>query len=94
MAYFLGVDGGATSTASAVCDDNGRVLGVGHGGPSNHILAPGGEARARSALETALGAAEAAAGLHRVECAYWPVLHTLHVWACKENPDGAGRAEE
>src|SRR5580704_12049972 len=30
--------------------------------------------------------------LHRVECAYWPVLHTLLVWAWKENSDGAGRA--
>lgn len=69
MAYFLGVDGGATSTACAVCDDTGRILGVGHGGPSNHILAPGGEARARSAVETALGAAETAAGLQRVEFA-------------------------
>lgn len=69
MAYFLGVDGGATSTACAVCDSDGRVLGVGHGGPSNHILAPGGEARARMAVETALGAAEAAAGLHRIEFA-------------------------
>ena len=67
MAYFLGVDGGATSTACAICDADGRILGVGDGGPSNHILAPGGEARARTALETALGAAEAAAGLHRVE---------------------------
>src|SRR3984893_14078937 len=25
--------------------------------------------------------------IHRVECAYWPVLHTLRVWAWKENPD-------
>ncbi len=23
---------------------------------------------------------------------YWPVLHTLHVWAWKENPEGADRA--
>jgi N-acetylglucosamine kinase-like BadF-type ATPase len=69
MAFFLGVDGGATSTACAVCDDNGRVLGVGHGGPSNHILAPGGEGRARSAVETALRAAETAAGLPPVEFA-------------------------
>jgi N-acetylglucosamine kinase-like BadF-type ATPase len=67
MAYFLGVDGGATSTACAICDADGRILGVGDGGPSNHILAPGGEVRARTAVETALGAAEAAAGLHRVE---------------------------
>jgi N-acetylglucosamine kinase-like BadF-type ATPase len=67
MAYFLGVDGGATSTACAICDADGRILGAGDGGPSNHILAPGGEERARTAVETALGAAEAAVGLHRVE---------------------------
>ncbi len=67
MTYFLGVDGGATSTTCAVCDGDGRILGVGHGGPSNHILAPGGEARARSAVEAAVGAAESTAGLHRAE---------------------------
>ncbi len=73
MEYFLGVDGGATGTACAVCDDNGRVLGIGHGGPSNHILAPGGEGRARAAVETALAAAAAAAGLYRTEfaCAHF-----------------------
>lgn len=69
MAYFLGVDGGATSTACALCDTDGRVLGVGRGGASNHILAPGGEARARMAVEAALAAAEAAAGLRGVEFA-------------------------
>ncbi|HKV44339.1 MAG TPA: BadF/BadG/BcrA/BcrD ATPase family protein, partial [bacterium] len=57
MEYFLGVDGGATSTTCAVCDRDGRILGIGHGGPSNHILAPGGEARARAAIESALGSA-------------------------------------
>ncbi|HLW60373.1 MAG TPA: BadF/BadG/BcrA/BcrD ATPase family protein [bacterium] len=62
MEYFLGVDGGATSTTCAVCDRDGRILGIGHGGPSNHILAPGGEARARAAIESALGNALAAAG--------------------------------
>ncbi|TMI77169.1 MAG: ATPase, partial [Bacillati bacterium ANGP1] len=67
MEYFLGVDGGATSTALAICDREGRVLGIGHGGPSNHILAPGGEARARQAVETALDAAATAAGLRRIE---------------------------
>ena len=67
MAYFLGIDGGATSTTCAVCDHDGRVLGIGHGGPSNHILAPGGEARARQAVETALDAAATAAGLRRIE---------------------------
>ena len=65
MEYFLGVDGGATSTALAMCDREGRVLGIGRGGPSNHILAPGGEERARSAVLNALNGALAAAGLDR-----------------------------
>jgi len=65
MEYFLGVDGGATSTALALCDREGRVLGIGHGGPSNHILASGGEERARSAVAAALTGALNAAGLDR-----------------------------
>ena len=63
MEYFLGVDGGATSTTCAVCDREGRILGIGHGGPSNHILAPGGEARARAAIEVSLRGALAAFGV-------------------------------
>jgi len=67
MDYFLGVDGGASSTICAVCTDDGAVLGIGRGGPSNHILAPGGRARARQALGTALDAALRAARLGAVE---------------------------
>ncbi|HVI86046.1 MAG TPA: BadF/BadG/BcrA/BcrD ATPase family protein, partial [bacterium] len=67
MEYFLGVDGGASSTTCALCDREGRILGIGRGGPSNHILAPGGEARARVAVRTAVEAAEAVAGLGRTE---------------------------
>ncbi len=67
MDYFLGVDGGATDTTCAVCTDEGIVLGIGRGGPSNHILAPGGRARARSAVEVALLVALSSAGLDRME---------------------------
>jgi N-acetylglucosamine kinase-like BadF-type ATPase len=67
MDYFLGVDGGATDTACAVATDEGVILGVGRGGPSNHILAPGGRERARAAIEEALRSALASAGLARVE---------------------------
>jgi N-acetylglucosamine kinase-like BadF-type ATPase len=67
MDYFLGVDGGATSTECAVCTDEGIVLGVGHGGASNHILAPGGRERARAAVDAALRDALASAGLADVE---------------------------
>jgi glucosamine kinase len=31
----LGVDGGGSGCRAAICDDQGRVVGVGHGGPAN-----------------------------------------------------------
>jgi len=37
MAYFLGVDGGASKTAALVTDDSGHPLGEGLAGPSNHL---------------------------------------------------------
>jgi N-acetylglucosamine kinase len=37
MAYYLGVDGGASKTAALVTDDTGRALGSGIAGPSNHL---------------------------------------------------------
>jgi N-acetylglucosamine kinase len=37
MAYYLGVDGGASKTAALVTDDTGRSLGSGVAGPSNHL---------------------------------------------------------
>ncbi|HLY21366.1 MAG TPA: BadF/BadG/BcrA/BcrD ATPase family protein [bacterium] len=67
MDYFLGVDGGASGTACAVATGDGAVIGIGHAGPSNHILAPGGRERARAALDGALGHTLAAAGLGPVE---------------------------
>ncbi|HYM68675.1 MAG TPA: BadF/BadG/BcrA/BcrD ATPase family protein [bacterium] len=67
MEYFLGVDGGASSTICAVCSGDGVVLGIGHGGASNHILAPGGRERARRAVGAALETALRAADLGPVE---------------------------
>lgn len=63
MEYFLGLDGGASSTTCAVATSDGAVVGIGHSGPSNHILAPGGRDRARGAVTGAVGQALAAAGL-------------------------------
>ncbi|HET7263361.1 MAG TPA: BadF/BadG/BcrA/BcrD ATPase family protein [bacterium] len=67
MDYFLGVDGGASGTACAVASADGAVLGIGHAGPSNHILAPGGRERARAAVRDGVGHALAAAGLGHVK---------------------------
>ncbi|MDR3719466.1 MAG: BadF/BadG/BcrA/BcrD ATPase family protein [Bryobacteraceae bacterium] len=46
--YFLGVDGGQSSTTALIGDETGRVLGFGRGGPCNHVSAA--EARAKFTL--------------------------------------------
>ena len=43
--YFLGVDGGQSSTTAIIGDESGRVVGYGRGGPCNHVT--GAEAKAR-----------------------------------------------
>ncbi len=43
--YFLGVDGGQSSTTALVGDEQGRIVGWASGGPCNHVAAA--EARAR-----------------------------------------------
>lgn len=37
MDVFLGVDGGASKTAALITDENGKPLGSGIAGPSNHL---------------------------------------------------------
>jgi N-acetylglucosamine kinase-like BadF-type ATPase len=37
VTLFLGVDGGQSSTTAVVGDESGRVVGVGRGGPCNHV---------------------------------------------------------
>lgn len=41
--YYLGIDGGQSSTTALISDETGCVIGQGHGGPCNHIT--GAEAR-------------------------------------------------
>jgi N-acetylglucosamine kinase-like BadF-type ATPase len=61
--YFLGVDGGQSSTFAIIGDANGRVLGSGRGGPSNHVGVSEGRAKFKGAIQTCLNAACASAGL-------------------------------
>jgi N-acetylglucosamine kinase-like BadF-type ATPase len=35
--YYLGVDGGQSSTTALIADDSGSVIGRGRGGPCNHV---------------------------------------------------------
>lgn len=54
MRYVIGVDGGQTSTVAAVLDETGTLLGVGRGGPANHIHESGGVARIQRSLKDAI----------------------------------------
>jgi N-acetylglucosamine kinase-like BadF-type ATPase len=63
MKYFLGVDGGQSSTTAVIGDELGRAIGIGRAGPSNHVGAAEGRAKFVSAVEGCGKAACAQAGL-------------------------------
>jgi N-acetylglucosamine kinase-like BadF-type ATPase len=63
MPHFLGVDGGQSSTTAIIGDETGRVLGIGRGGPCNHVRASEGRAKFVDAVQSSLRAACAQAGL-------------------------------
>jgi N-acetylglucosamine kinase-like BadF-type ATPase len=62
--YFLGVDGGQSSTTAIIGDESGRVAGVGRGGPCNHVGAAEGRAKFVAAVQSSLQGACAQAGLN------------------------------
>ncbi len=55
--FFLGVDGGQSSTVALIGDERGVVLGYGAGGPSNHVQGPGGKEKLRKAVTLSVSAA-------------------------------------
>jgi N-acetylglucosamine kinase-like BadF-type ATPase len=63
--YFLGVDGGQSSTTALIADELGHVLGIGQAGPCNHVATDEGKAKFVDAIQGALNAAASEAGLDR-----------------------------
>jgi N-acetylglucosamine kinase-like BadF-type ATPase len=63
--YFLGIDGGQSSTTALIGDAAGRVLGMGRAGPCNHVAKPEGRSKFVNAIEDCMLAACAQAGLDR-----------------------------
>lgn len=61
--YYLGVDGGQSSTTALLGDETGKILGYGRGGPCNHVQASEGRAKFLWAMEGCLTPAFAQAGL-------------------------------
>jgi N-acetylglucosamine kinase-like BadF-type ATPase len=68
--FFLGVDGGQSSTVALIGDETGRVLGGGRGGPCNHVSAAEARAKFVRVIGDCVGAACAAAGLDAASVQY------------------------
>ena len=78
MTYFIGVDGGASKTAALVIDDQGRTLGRGLAGASNHLRV--GIDEATRNIERAVNKAmvEAGIAIRNVEYAYCGIAGSDH----------------
>lgn len=61
--FFLGVDGGQSSTQAVIGDLSGNILGRATGGPCNHAAAGAGEAKLRGVMRALLRDVVTAAGL-------------------------------
>jgi N-acetylglucosamine kinase-like BadF-type ATPase len=78
MTYFLGVDGGGSKTAALVTDENGKPLGRGLAGGSNHLRV-GIETATRN-IERAVNIAlvEAGIAIREIEYAYCGIAGSDH----------------
>jgi len=54
-----GIDGGASSTTCVLLDGTGRILGIGRGGPVDHLYRASGRVQTRRALHEAFASARA-----------------------------------
>jgi N-acetylglucosamine kinase-like BadF-type ATPase len=61
--FFLGVDGGQSSTKALIGDADGRVLGRGSAGPCNHVTASEARAKFLRTIGECVAAARAGAGV-------------------------------
>ncbi len=61
--YFLGVDGGQSSTTAVIGGETGRILGRGEAGPCNHVESESGREKLVAAISGSVGAAVRMAGL-------------------------------
>jgi N-acetylglucosamine kinase-like BadF-type ATPase len=61
--YYLGVDGGQSSTTALIADESGHIVGRGQAGPCNHVAAPEAEAKFKRVIGSCVREACQAAGL-------------------------------
>ena len=67
MGYVLAVDGGQSTTLSVIATTEGCIIGVGLGGPANHLHEPGAQERFKNSLSHSLSNAMSDAGLNAVK---------------------------
>jgi N-acetylglucosamine kinase-like BadF-type ATPase len=61
--FYLGIDGGQSSTTALIAGETGRILGEGRGGPCNHVAEPERQAKFVRTISACLGDACQQAGL-------------------------------
>ena len=78
MAYFIGVDGGASKTAALVVDADGSALGRGLAGGSNHLRVGIEEATRNVERSVNMALVEAGIAIRDVEYAYCGIAGSDH----------------
>lgn len=78
MTYFIGVDGGASKTAAIVVDENGKKLGSGLAGGSNHLRVGIEEATRNVERAVNIALVEAGIAIVNVEYAYCGIAGADH----------------
>ncbi len=63
VGFFLGIDGGQSSTRVLIGDDHGRVIGWARGGPCNHVTAAEAAAKFQRVIASCVAEASLIAGL-------------------------------
>lgn len=61
--FYLGIDGGQSSTKALLADETGKVIGRGRGGPCNHVASSEGRSKFLSAVGDCLRQAYHEAGI-------------------------------
>lgn len=62
--FYLGIDGGQSSTVALISDEYGRIIGYGRGGPCNHVGSEAGRAKFLNAVGDCLDQACRASAIH------------------------------
>src|ERR1700733_3155095 len=83
--YFLGVDGGQSSTTAIIGDETGRIAGIGRGGPCNHVGASEGRAKFVDVIQSSLREACAPHALALDSAAAQPTRNRFSAKSCRAN---------